>query len=326
MPAFERGSFGPFKAYTVTEGKGKLTAVERGAQLISFSWSDKEFIWAHRDASALVQAPFSAGSAVLIPFANRVKGGRFTFSGRVYSLPVNEPSRGNAIHGLLYDKPWQLICEFRGNDYLYFFTGEEVRSAYPGRATGLILAHDFEGVEGYPFPFRAWVEYSITDHGLFVNLSVENRGRSEMPVTMGTHPYYVLGGDLKEWTLEFKSKGKLVTKDLIPTGEVVDAEVSGKLDERSFDDCYLLDGDVVLRNAVGLRIIAKGFPYLQVYTPPSRAAIAVEPMTGAPDAFNNGMGLAVLKPGSSLSASYEVVPFERRDQMLSNTSRSSSVS
>jgi aldose 1-epimerase len=40
----------------------------------------------------------------------------------------------------------------------------------------------------------------------------------------------------------------------------------------------------------------KSYPYLQVYTPPSRDMIAIENLSAAPDAFNNKMGLLSLEP------------------------------
>jgi aldose 1-epimerase len=38
------------------------------------------------------------------------------------------------------------------------------------------------------------------------------------------------------------------------------------------------------------------YPYLQIFTPEHRKSIAIENLSAAPDAFNNGMGLKVLEP------------------------------
>ena len=48
------------------------------------------------------------------------------------------------------------------------------------------------------------------------------------------------------------------------------------------------------------------YRYLQVYTPPGRESIAIEPMTCAPNAFNNGMGLIRLDPGEAFTASFGI--------------------
>ena len=42
-----------------------------------------------------------------------------------------------------------------------------------------------------------------------------------------------------------------------------------------------------------------GYPYLQIYTPPHRESIAVENLSGAPNCFNNKMGLLLLQSGHS---------------------------
>ena len=46
--------------------------------------------------------------------------------------------------------------------------------------------------------------------------------------------------------------------------------------------------------------------YLQIYTPASRDCIAIEPMTCAANAFNNGMGTISLKAGEKKSVAYGV--------------------
>jgi aldose 1-epimerase len=43
----------------------------------------------------------------------------------------------------------------------------------------------------------------------------------------------------------------------------------------------------------------KSYPYLQIYTPDHRKSIAIENLSAAPDAFNNGLGLKVLEPGEA---------------------------
>jgi aldose 1-epimerase len=54
------------------------------------------------------------------------------------------------------------------------------------------------------------------------------------------------------------------------------------------------------------------FRYLQVFTPDDLAggvpAVAVEPMTCAPDAFNSTAGLIVLEPGGTWAGSWGITP------------------
>ena len=48
------------------------------------------------------------------------------------------------------------------------------------------------------------------------------------------------------------------------------------------------------------------YNYLQVFIPPLRNSIAIEPMTCNTDAFNNKEGLIILEPDQQFKASYGV--------------------
>lgn len=50
----------------------------------------------------------SFASAILFPFANRIKNGRYKFKNKSHQLNCNESNRNNAIHGLVYDKTFEL--------------------------------------------------------------------------------------------------------------------------------------------------------------------------------------------------------------------------
>jgi aldose 1-epimerase len=51
------------------------------------------------------------------------------------------------------------------------------------------------------------------------------------------------------------------------------------------------------------------YPILQLYIPDHRKSIAIENLSGAPDNFNNGIGLIQLAPNEarSFTTSYQVV-------------------
>ncbi len=300
--------FGTHSAVTAELQKGlALTAFDLGANLNSFVFDGFDYIRGHRTPDELESHATRAGCAVLIPFANRVKGGRYAFQGRSFQLPINEVARGNALHGFLTEREWKIKAVYEGSDYLF---GEKGASRAPRRGAGVVFSYDFACDTGYPFKFSSEVEYSVSNEGLWVRLTVTNTGKSEMPVTMGTHPYYLVDGKLEDWTLEGKSKGRCKAVDLIPTGELEDVSFSGKIGSRAFDECYLADGDVKLYGKKrGIRIKLNENPYVQIYTPPSRDSIAIEPMTAIGDAFNNGIGLKVLKAKERFEATYEVLPF-----------------
>ena len=53
----------------------------------------------------------SGWGQVLIPWPNRRQDGSYEFDGRHYQLPLNEPERRNAIHGLVagLPGPWSSV-------------------------------------------------------------------------------------------------------------------------------------------------------------------------------------------------------------------------
>jgi aldose 1-epimerase len=74
------------------------------------------------------------------------------------------------------------------------------------------------------------------------------------------------------------------------------------------DNCFALKPEIVsaacelYNRATGIKLSFfpdAGYPYLQIYTPPGRDSIAIENLSGAPDCFNNKMGLLLLQPGHS---------------------------
>src|SRR6266498_3971221 len=50
--------------------------------------------------------PDASRGQVLIPFPNRVDRGRYAFHGRTLELPLDEPDRANAFHGLVRWLNW----------------------------------------------------------------------------------------------------------------------------------------------------------------------------------------------------------------------------
>ena len=71
-----------------------------------------------------------------------------------------------------------------------------------------------------------------------------------------------------------------------------------KIMDSKFDDCFVLTSNKVFFETPDYKIkIESGATenYLQVYTPPNRGYLAIEPCTAPADSFNNEVGLQVLK-------------------------------
>lgn len=212
---------------------------------------------------------------VLAPWPNRLRDGRYRFRGNEYRLPVTEPERGTALHGLVLDASWRPIR----------------RSLH-----GLTLCHVLQPTLGYPFKLRLEVTYALTPAGLAVTLHAANLGTGSAPFGAGFHPCLVDG------VLQIPARTFVpVDERLLPTGAPKPATgIDGTLDT-CFGDLRR-DKRGLARVRVGLVTLwmDRQFDYVHVYT--ADGGVAVEPMTCPPDALNSGDGLVVLEPGASFTA------------------------
>src|SRR5699024_1305364 len=76
-----------------------------GATLRSLSHRDRP-LTATFGADEVRPAALGTG---LLPWPNRIAGGAYEFAGRSEQLPITEPERGNAIHGLASWLDWDVV-------------------------------------------------------------------------------------------------------------------------------------------------------------------------------------------------------------------------
>jgi aldose 1-epimerase len=232
----------------------------------------------------------------LSPFPCRISEGKYSFGNKEYHFRHLFPD-GTAIHGLLYDKP---------------FTIQEMTAGDSSGALYLEYVYKKDD-EGYPFDYNCEVRYILhPDNELEVVTTVTNLDTTVIPMADGWHPYFQLGGKIDGWQLQFHSAAIVEFNDhLIPTGGLLQYNVfqtARPVGDTFLDNCFTLKPGIVsaaceiYNPANGLKISFfpdAGYPYLQIYTPPSRTSIAVENLSGAPDCFSNKMGLLLLSPGHS---------------------------
>ena len=232
----------------------------------------------------------------LSPFPCRIADGKYSFDNKEYKL-AHLFSDGTAIHGLLFNKP---------------FT---IREKTPGGGSGgLLLEYTYKKEdEGYPFDYNCQVRYILHPGNLLeVVTTLTNIDQTVIPIADGWHPYFQLGGKADDWQLQFHSAAIVeFNAQLIPKGSLLQYnqfETARPLGDIFLDNCFSLKPDIVTaaceiyNPANGLKVSFfpdAGYPYLQIYTPPGRTSIAIENLSGAPDCFNNKMGLTLLPPAHS---------------------------
>ena len=250
---------------------------------------------------------------VLVPWPNRIRDGRYTVAGTDQRVPLDEPERACAIHGLALWSGWRPLR--RGRDHV---TLVDVLHARPG----------------YPFTLGLEVEYRLSDEGLATTLRATNLGAVAAPFGAGFHPYLALGGTADATRLQIPAAARIPVdgERLLPTGPpapvdgtAYDFRRARAVGELALDSCFT----ALARDADGLarvRLAAPGGPrttvwldagfgYVQAYTADAvaeparrRRSIAIEPLTCAPDAFNTGEGLLTLAPGVSFVARWGLSP------------------
>ncbi|HQR93039.1 MAG: hypothetical protein B7Y15_03785 [Bacteroidetes bacterium 24-39-8] len=267
-----------------------------GALLNAFSMVDganKTNVVAGFDSVEDAQNNITNGfkSAKLSPFVCRMREGKYVWDDDHFQVKKFFLAN-HAIHGILYDAVYQI----QYTEANMHQAKVELLYNYPGN------------VPGYPFPFLIQVDWTLEKgNQLSVATSVTNASPSLMPLSDGWHPYFNLGSSVDECSLTFSSNKQLeFDADLLPTGKLIEDNrfVNGAALQGVFlDNCFELDKSLKqpfckLSNQA-LELIIKpesSYPYLQIYTPPTRDMIAIENLSSAPDAFNNQMGLQTLEP------------------------------
>lgn len=248
----------------------------------------------------------------LIPWPNRLEDGRYDVDGRTLQVPLTEPARSNAIHGLVRWANW---------------TATE---SSPGR---VVMRHRLHPQPGYPFTLDLALEYVLAEDGLTVRTTATNVGDRPCPYGAGAHPYLTVGtGTIDGALLRAPGARHLRTDGRgIPTGsESVDGtghdfRAARPLAGVRLDDAYTgLERDESGRAWVTLSARAGGrwvslwmdgsYRYLELFTGDSlpdprrrRTGLGVEPMTCAPNAFRNRAGLRVLQPGETAEGTWGIV-------------------
>ena len=235
-------------------------------------------------------------NVLLFPFPNRLKEGGYHWEDNEYHFAINDTITNNALHGLGMNAEMDVES-----------TNLQEESA------SITCRYDYPGDDpGYPFPFQLWVTFQIETGGRFNGrLQFANQSDQNIPVGLGWHPYFQLSDHLDQLELQLPSCEMVgVDSQMIPTGKRYaydDFEELKKVGATVLDNCFALTANGataevwIKGNKGSIRFWQEAGPgkfnFMQIFTPPHRQSIAIEPMTCNIDAFNNGDGLVTLKPG-----------------------------
>ncbi|MFD7838721.1 gluconokinase, GntK/IdnK-type [Streptomyces sp. NPDC059761] len=287
--------------WRLRHGAHEAVVVELGGALRHYEVAGRPLL----DGFAADEQIIGGRGQLLVPWPNRVAGGRYRFGGAEdLQLPLTEPENDNAIHGLLRWVPWRLLA--RSEDAVTVGT-----TLFPQ--------------PGYPYRLEVRAEYRLGPEGLETTVISTNPGDTAAPYGVGQHPYLTVGTDLVDTALLTVPAGLRLSTDErgLPIGEepvegtAYDFRTARPIGEQRLDTAYTgLDRDpaghctVRLahpsgRHGIDVRLV-EGIRYVQVYTGDTlpepgrrRRGVAIEPMSCPADAFRSGTALTVLQPGDS---------------------------
>ena len=242
--------------------------------------------------------------AKLSPFPNRVEHGKYSFQDHIHELDKNDGA--HALHGLIWNLPFRVIHE----------------EASASDFAEIELMYDYiSNYTGYPFTYSLSILYRLESTQLFCYTTIHNTGNTVLPIGDGWHPYFSMNGKVDSLKLKLPACNQLEMDQCIPTGEYVVADFLQNtflLKDQILDHCFelavaegiveteLIAVDSDLKIVVWQEVGDKGYNFLQIYIPPDRMSIAIEPMTCAPDAFNNRKGLIELNPDEHVSFTFGI--------------------
>jgi aldose 1-epimerase len=294
--------------WTIEADGHRAVVVEVGGVLRSYAAGDRDIL----DGFGTDElAPACAGQ-VLTPWPNRIRDGHYTFEGSAYQLPLTEPDKHNAIHGLCNWVRWRLAEQT------------------PGAVT---LDYHLPAQIGYPWSLELRTRWSVSADGLRCDQQVTNTSDANAPFGYSVHPYLQLPGvAVDDIVLHVPGRIRVLADvRLLPIGAVQVAgteydyteprRVGAAVLDTTFGNLeYDADGGSAVTIAdpssdASVTVWADGnFKWWQVFTGDTlsderhRRSVAIEPMTCPPDAFRSGRDLIVLAPGRTWSATWGIRP------------------
>jgi aldose 1-epimerase len=232
-----------------------------------------------------------AGCFPLVPFVNRIRGGRFAFRGRTVRLAPNMAGDPSPLHGQGWRNPWRVAA---------------------ASADEAMLEYDHEGGE-WPWSYTARQQFRLDPSSLEVALSCRNGSAEPMPCGLGQHPFFNCSPKTRiatrvehVWTID---EQVLPVERVAATGrfDLADRAVCGLGVDHGFDGW---GGTARLSDPAWPFAVTMSSPearFFQLYSPTDGGLFVAEPVTHANAALNRpeeewaALGLRVLQPDEEMT-------------------------
>jgi aldose 1-epimerase len=240
--------------------------------------------------------PLAQASFPLVPYSNRIRGGRFTFRGRTVEIAPNMASDPSPLHGQGWLGAWDVL-------------------RLDEREAELRFVHK---AGEWPWAYEARQTFALDEGGLTVVLTCTNSGDAPMPCGLGQHPYFpctpetVLDTQVESvWTIDEKvlpvervpAEGRYDLKQRRVAGQDLDNGFGGWSGQATVEDPSL---------PFRITMSSPDADFFQLYSPPSGELFVIEPVSHANAALNAPeeawaeLGLQVLQPGETMSLTMRI--------------------
>lgn len=256
--------------FTIENDLLRITVSSKGAELQSIFHKEHglEYMW-NADP-----AYWSKKSPVLFPIVGTLKEDTYYFKDKAYHL---------SRHGFAREMNFEL---------------EEQTT----NSITLSIQQSDQTLQQFPFYFRFYIKYELTNNELSVTYGVWNRGEETMYFSVGGHPAFKLplveGTNYNDYILYFSkneaaarwpiSKQGLIEKEPQP---LINNSNELPLNKELFNKDAIvlknLNSDTVTigsgKTNHGIRFQFAGFPYLGIWASPGADFVCIEPWQGIAD-------------------------------------------
>jgi aldose 1-epimerase len=278
---------------TLTHGAARCELLPQvGGSIGSWSVNGQEMLRTASASGIAARNPFATAGFPLVPYSNRIGQGSFEWRGQHLTLARNFPPEPHAIHGVGFERPWQL--QARGRDSVV-----------------LRLSHRPDA--GWPWAFDARQRITLTDDLLILEFDAVNLEPQAVPLAFGHHPYFPRPGA----RLTFHARGVWLAGDdglpreLVKPAGPFDFSKGSDVENADIDHCFTGWNGVAIiawpdkEQALGITV-SRELSSAVVYIRPDLDSFCFEPVAHVNNALNRHdpeSAMPVIAPGESFEAS-----------------------
>ncbi|HSZ08800.1 MAG TPA: aldose 1-epimerase [Steroidobacteraceae bacterium] len=263
-----------------------------GGSIGSWSVSGQQMLRTASESAIAARDPYATAGFPLVPYSNRIGLGSFEWHGHPITLARNFPPEPHAIHGVGFERVWQLQSRDRDSVLLR-------------------LTHRPDA--GWPWAFEAHQRITLTDDLLILEFEAVNLEPQAVPLAFGFHPYFPRNGA----RLTFHARGVWLAGDdalpyeLVEPAGPFDFSKGMSVENADIDHCFTGWNGVAIiawpdkERALGITV-SRELSSAVVYIRRDLDAFCFEPVAHVNDALNRrdpDSAMPVIAPGESFEAS-----------------------